>query len=186
MTRINAISIVIGTLVIFAAGQVSAVTCEECREFEKSKHEIQQDVTEKDKDLSTAFEKKEFKKVQEIRTKVTELRKKLLELRSKDEECKGACRPDVVKSAECSKIRDEIIKLENPSESEEKPKEKSEDKTEVKSEEKSETKAEEKPEAKPQEKQEQKSDAEIAKIDGLYRDLQRCNKELRELKKKRD
>ena len=91
----------------------------------------------------------------------------MLELRSKDEECRNACRPDVVKAAECSKIREEIIKLENPSESEEKPKEKSE----------------EKPETKPQEKQEQKSEAEIAKIDGLYRDLQRCNKELRQLKK---
>jgi len=167
LIRIKAISIMVGALTIFVAGQVGAVTCEECREIEKNKQRIQEDVTAKDKDLSTAFEKKEFKKVGEIRSKVTELRKKLLELRSKDDECKEACKPDVVKAAECTKIRDEIIKLEDPSKSEEKPGEKSEEKSEVKA----------------QEKPEQKSEDQIAKIDGLYRDLQRCNKELRELKK---
>jgi hypothetical protein len=170
LVRINTILIIAGALIIFIVGQVRAVTCEECREIEKDRQRIQEDVNSKEKDLNTAFEKKEFKKVREIRLSITELRKKMLELRSKDEECRNACRPDVVKAAECSKIREEIIKLENPSESEEKPKEKSE----------------EKPETKPQEKQEQKSEAEIAKIDGLYRDLQRCNKELRVLKKKGD
>jgi hypothetical protein len=175
LIRIDAISILVGALAIFTASQVFAVTCEECREMEKNKQEIQQDVTAKDKDLSTAFEKKEFKKVGEIRSKVTELRKKLLELRSKDDECKNACRPDVVKAAECSKIRDEIIRLEDSSKSEEKQGEKSEEKSAEKS--------EEKPEEKSAEKPEQKSADQIAKIDGLYRDLQRCNKELRELKK---
>lgn len=183
MVRINTILIIVGALMIFTVGQVRAVTCEECREIEKNRQHIQEDVNSKEKDLNAAFEKKEFKKVREIRLSITELRKKMLELRSKDEECRDACRPDVVKAAECSKIRDEIVKLENPSESEEKPKEKSEEKTEVKSEQKSEVKADEKPETKPQEKQEQKSEAEIAKIDGLYRDLQRCNKELKQLKK---
>jgi hypothetical protein len=149
--RINAISIVVGYLVLFTAVQVSAVTCEECREIEKNKTEAQREITEKDKDLTTAFEKKEFVKVRDIRSKVTELRKKVLDLRAKDEECKQACRPDVIKAAECSKIREEILKLEGESKPEEEPKEKSEE--------------------------------QIAKIDALYRDLQRCNKELKGLKK---
>ena len=153
MIRIDMISIIVGFLAIFTAGQVFAVTCEECREIDKNKVETQQVITEKDKELATAFEKKEFQKVRDIRSKVTELRKKLLDLRAKDEECRQACQPDVVKTAECSKIRDEILKLEDESKSEEKPQEKSED--------------------------------QIAKVDALYRDLQRCNKELKELKKTR-
>jgi hypothetical protein len=152
---------------IFAVGQVRAVTCEECREIDKNKQQIQENVNSREKVLSAAFEKKEFKKVGEIRAEITELRKKMLELRSKDQECREACRPDVVKAAECSKIREEIIKLEDASKSEEKSGEKSEDK----------------PEEKSQEKPEQKPEDQIAKIDGLYRDLQRCNKEMRQLKK---
>ena len=175
LLRINTILIIVGALTILTIGQVRAVTCEECREIEKNRQRIQEDVNSKEKDLNTAFEKKEFKKVREIRLGITELRKKIIELRSKDEECRNACRPDVVKAAECSKIREEIIKLEDASKSDEKPAEKSEGKPEAKS--------DEKPETKPQEKQEQKPEAEIAKIDGLYRDLQRCNKEMRQLKK---
>jgi hypothetical protein len=148
---INKISIIAGSLVIFTAVQLSAMTCEECREIEKTKAETQRDITDKDKDLTTAFEKKEFLKVRDIRSKVTELRKKLLDLRAKDEECRQACRPEVIKAAECSKIREEILKLEDESKPEEEPKEKSEE--------------------------------QIAKIDALYRDLSRCNKELKQLKK---
>ena len=149
--QIKIIRILFAFLVVFTAVQVSALTCEECRQIEKSKMETQQDITEKEKDLSTASEKKEFKKVLEIRSKLIDLRKKIVDFRTKDDECKQACRPDVIKAAECSKIRDEILKTEDESKSEEQPQEKSED--------------------------------EIAKIDALYRDLQRCNKELRQLKK---
>ncbi len=170
LIRINKILIIVGALTIFTVGQVRAVTCEECREIEKDKHQIQEDVISKEKDLNTAFEKKEFGKVREIRGKITELRKKMLELRSKDDECKDACRPGVIKAAECSKIREEIIKLEDSLGSADKSGERSEEKSEERS----------------QEKQEQKSEDQIAKIDGLYRDLQRCNKELRQLKKKGD
>ncbi len=150
---IKTISIIVGSLVIFTAVQLSAMTCEECREIEKNKTEAQREITDKEKDLTTAFDKKEFLKVRDIRSKITELRKKLLDLRAKDEECRQACRPDVIKAAECTKIRDEILKLEDESKSEEKPQEKSED--------------------------------QIAKIDTLYRDLQRCNKELKQLNKTR-
>ena len=115
LIRINTILIIVGALIIFIVGQVRAVTCEECREIEKNRQQIQEDVNSKEKDLNTAFEKKEFKKVREIRLSITELRKKIIELRSKDEECRNACRPDVVKAAECSKIREEIIKLEDAS-----------------------------------------------------------------------
>ncbi len=179
MARINSILMIVGALTIFTLGQARAVTCEECREIEKNKHQIQEEVDSKEKDLNAAFEKKEFRKVREIRTDITGLRKKMLELRSKDDDCKDACKPDVVKTAECSKIRDEIIKLEYPPE----PADKSVEKSEEKSAEKSEEKSEKKPEEQSLEKQETKSEDQIAKIDGLYRDLQRCNKELRELKK---
>jgi len=148
---IDRVLIVIGFLAIFSAVQVNATTCEECREIEKTKTETQHDITEKEKDLASASEKKEFKRVLEIRANLTNLRKKVLDLKNKDEECKQACRPDVVKTAECSRIRDEILKLEDESKPEDEPQEKSVD--------------------------------QIAKIDGLYRDLQRCNKDLTELKK---
>ncbi len=142
----------IGALPFFMAGHVFGVTCDECQQMEKSRVEIQQEITSKDKELTAAFEKKEFQKVRDIRTKVTELRRKLLDLRSKDEECKQACRPDVMKAAECDKIREEILKLESD-------------------------------DSKSDEKAEQNSEEQVSKIDGLYRDLQRCNKELTKLKK---
>ncbi len=145
-------SVFMGPLVFLLVGHVFGVTCDECQQMEKSRMEIQQEITSKDRELTAAFEKKEFQKVHDIRTKVTELRRKLLDLRSKDEECKQACRPDIMKAAECKKIREEILKLEND-------------------------------DSKSDEKAEQKSEEQVSKIDGLYRDLQRCNKDLRNLKK---
>lgn len=51
-----------------------------------------------------------------MRTRIVELKRQLLELRREDAACREACRPDVVKEAECNDIRAEILKLEESSE----------------------------------------------------------------------
>ncbi|HTY26046.1 MAG TPA: hypothetical protein VMC85_23150 [Desulfomonilaceae bacterium] len=143
MIRSKAAWIMLGAMMVLLEGRVNAITCDECRETEKNKVRIQQEITAKDQDLKTAFEKKEFQKVRDIRNRVTEMRKQLNELRANDDKCKDACRPDVVKTAECAKIREEILKTEDESQSRE----------------------------------------QIEKVDALYRDLLRCNNELKLLKK---
>jgi hypothetical protein len=97
-----------------------AITCEECKEIEKSRREAQAEVTEKNKELDSAFAKKEFMKIKETRERITELRKKILEWQKSSAECAEACRPDLVKGEECRKIKVEIEKKESePSLSEE-------------------------------------------------------------------
>lgn len=130
-------------LLLVSEGQLYAITCEECKEMEKTRTRIQQELSAEEKDLANAYEKKEFQKVRDLRAKMTELRKQVLDTKAHDERCQHACRPDVVKQAQCSKIRNEIVKMEEASESEQ----------------------------------------DTAKVDALYKDLLRCNTELKQLKK---
>jgi demethoxyubiquinone hydroxylase (CLK1/Coq7/Cat5 family) len=94
----------------------AAMTCEECQERDKKKSLVQQELTQKEKDLDTAFKKRQFQKVTQTRKEVTALRKKLLEFRGHEEECKKACSPEVVKKAQCRKLINDIVKLEESSE----------------------------------------------------------------------
>jgi len=81
-------------------------------EADKEKSHIQLDLAKKDRDLEKAFKKKDFRVVSELRKEINELRRKLLTLKGKEEDCKLACRPDVVKEAECGKIVEQIAKME--------------------------------------------------------------------------
>ncbi len=100
-------------LLVLANGSAYAltVTCDECRELDKERARTQLDLSRKERYMETAFKKKEFKRVTEIREEITELRRTLLKLRSKEPECKIACRPDVVKAATCKKLVREIFEL---------------------------------------------------------------------------
>ncbi len=147
MVRGTAICAIVGALVLCSAGLARSVTCDECQETEKNKAVTQQDLNQKEKDLETAFKKKAFQKVTEIRNQITDLRKKLMEMQDKSKDCKDACKPDVIKEAECTKLRGEINTLESDSSGAEADTEKAE------------------------------------KVDTLYRDLRKCNKDLQELKK---
>jgi len=94
----------------------SAITCDECQDLDKKRSLVQQELTQKDKDLDAAFKKRQFQKVTQIRNDVTALRKKLLEFKSSEDDCKKACRPEVVKDSQCRKIMTDIAKLEDSQE----------------------------------------------------------------------
>ena len=126
---------------LFCSQALAAMTCEECQERDKKKSLVQQELAQKDKELDTAFKKRQFQKVTQIRKEVTALRKKLLEFKGGEEECKKACRPQVVKEAQCRKLINDIVKLEESSE------------------------------------------VDTEKVDALYRDLAKCHRDLKQLKK---
>lgn len=144
MVHRTAICVIVWALVFCSAGVARSITCDECQEIEKNKAVTQQDLTQKEKDLETAFKKKEFQKVTEIRNQITDLRKKLIDFMDKGKDCKAACKPEVIKEAECKKLRGEINTMESASSN---------------------------------------TEADAEKVDALYRDLRKCNKELQELKK---
>jgi hypothetical protein len=109
----GALSILTASLVLAVAAPIFAVTCEECQEMEKKKDAGQQELAQKDKEISVAFEKKQFQKVTQIRSDITALRRKLLQMRSQDEDCKKACLPEAVKDLECKKLEAELLKLDS-------------------------------------------------------------------------
>ena len=113
LVRRIAICANVAILLLWAAVPARCVTCEECQELDKNKAVNQQELTQKEKDLETSFKKKEFQKVAEIRNLITDLRKKLMDLKDKSKDCKDACKPDVIKEAECKKLRGEINTLES-------------------------------------------------------------------------
>ncbi|MFH1117061.1 MAG: hypothetical protein V1792_24350 [Pseudomonadota bacterium] len=88
-----------------------SVTCDECRDFDKQRSRTQLDLSRKERQMEKAFKKKEFRQVTDLRSEITELRRKLLQLKSKEQECNVACRPDVVKAANCRKLVREIVEL---------------------------------------------------------------------------
>lgn len=113
MVRWSAICAIVVVLLLWGAGPASCLTCEECQELDKNRAVNQQDLTQKEKTLETAFKKKDFQKVTDIRNQITELRKKLMDSKDKSKDCKDACKPDVIKVAECRKLRGEISSLES-------------------------------------------------------------------------
>ena len=129
-------------LVITWTSGALAVTCKECREMEKQKLALQQELDAKEHRLKDAYGEKQYKEVTELRTRIVDLKRQLLDLRKEDVACRDACRPDVVKESECQEIRAEIMK------------------------------AEESPDA----------GNDSAAMDKLYKDLARCNDDLKHLK----
>jgi predicted RNase H-like nuclease (RuvC/YqgF family) len=113
LVRWSAICAIVVALLLWGAGAARSITCDECQELDKNKAVAQQDLTQKEKALETSFKKKDFQKVTDIRNQITELRKKLMEFKDKSQNCKDACKPDVIKEAECRKLRREINTLES-------------------------------------------------------------------------
>lgn len=113
MVRCSSICAIIVSLLLWGPGTALSVTCEECQELDKNKAVAQQDLTQKENALETFFKKKDFQKVTDTRNQITELRKKLMDLKDKSKDCKDACKPDVLKDAECRKLRGEINTLES-------------------------------------------------------------------------
>lgn len=105
--------IIVSAFVFLAAGAACAVTCDECKEIQKNKQNIQMELAQKDADLNAAFKQKNFQVVGDLRNRMLELRKKMIELRMADEKCEEACKPDVVRASECRKLMDEILHVES-------------------------------------------------------------------------
>jgi len=103
--------ILAGALLIAASIPAFSLTCDECREIEKKREAARQELAQKEKEISAAFEKKQFQKVGKIRSEITAMRRSVLDMRAQDEECKKACRPDVVKELECQRLESELLKL---------------------------------------------------------------------------
>ena len=140
--RSACLSTVVLVLVIGWTLAAPAITCKECREIEDQKLKLQEELEVKEKQLKAAYEAKRVREVTDVRTRIVELKRQLLDLRKDDAACRDACRPDVVKEAECNDLRTEILKLEEASE----------------------------------------SGGDVAAIDKLYKDLARCNEDLRRIK----
>lgn len=111
ITRRAALAVMAAAVTLLAAGSAHSITCEECREIDKNVKAAQKELTEKAKELKNAFDKKEYSTVTQVRNRMNEIRLKLLELRKQTDNCRDACRPDVVKAAQCRKIKTEIAKL---------------------------------------------------------------------------
>jgi hypothetical protein len=105
--------IIVSAFALFSAGAAYAITCDECKEIQKNKQNIQLELAQKDADLNAAFKQKNFQVVGDIRNRMLELRKKMIELRMADEKCEEACKPDLVKASECRKLMDEILRVES-------------------------------------------------------------------------
>jgi len=113
VTHLRCVGLVVLLSILSCGGSVFAkkLTCEECREFDREKSRIQLEMTKKEHDMERSFKKKEFRKVTELREEINELRRRYLTLKGKEPECKIACRPDVVKEAECNKIIAELAEM---------------------------------------------------------------------------
>jgi uncharacterized protein len=98
---------------VMVVGLAHSITCEECQEVEKKVKAAQKELSEKGKELKVAFDKEQYATVTEVRNRMTELRSKLLQLRKQTAQCRDACKPEVVKAAECRKIKVTIGKLDS-------------------------------------------------------------------------
>lgn len=96
-----------------AAGNCHPITCDECREIEKNRSQVQMDLSRKEKELDRHLQRRAVREVTEIRKQINELRRSLMGLKAKEDECKSACRPDVLKEQECHKLMEQIAGLES-------------------------------------------------------------------------
>jgi hypothetical protein len=104
----------LGVWLLAWSGAALAVTCEECRDMEKQKAALGQQIGDEAKKIQEAMDKKQFPQALEIRNRVNEMRKRVNEITLRvEKECRDACRPDVVKAAECGRIRQEIASLDS-------------------------------------------------------------------------
>ncbi len=166
----------LAALIILAlsGGDVAfSITCNECRDLQKQRSDVQVELARKERELDQAVTRKDFRKISGLRGEVNQLRAQLLNMRGRDEECVIACRPDVMKEAECRKLLEEIGALESGA------KKGTNDAFKESKGEAPAGEADKTAEAKPSEQSD--SAASTAKIDELYRDLARCHRELKRL-----
>jgi len=98
---------------LLAAGNCLSITCDECREIERNRAQVQMDLSRKEKDLDRHLQRRDVRQVTEIRKQINELRRTLMGVKAKEDECKTACRPDVLKDQECHKLMEQIAGMES-------------------------------------------------------------------------
>ena len=158
-------------ILALSGGDVAySITCDECRDLQKQRSDVQVELARKERELDQAVTRRDFRKISGLRGEVNQLRAQLLNMRGRDEECVIACRPDVMKELECRKLLEEIASLESGAtkgadDTSKEPKGVAQESDAGKT-----------AETKPVEQ----SDS-AAKIDELYRDLARCHRELKRL-----
>lgn len=163
-------------IVALSWGDVAfSITCTDCRDLQKQRSDVQVELARKERELDAAVTRKDFRKISSLRSEVNQLRVQLLNMRGRDEECAVACRPDVIKEAECFKLLEDIAALESGS-----PEATGNDASQN-------TKKGGSGGGEDrigQNTQPQVSDvsSDTAKIDELYKDLARCHRELKRLK----
>lgn len=161
---------------VLSGGDVSfAITCDECRELQKQRSDVQVELARKERELDRAVTRKDFRKISELRTDVNQLRSQLLNMGGRDAECSVACRPDVIKEAECLKLLEEIEGLESGT-----PENTTQDSSKDAKGEAGRGNSDKS--AQPKSSEPSPSGSSIAKIDELYKDLARCHMELKRLK----
>jgi hypothetical protein len=107
------IPVVVGALFFLTAVPVCAMTCDECNELDKNIESTNQEMATQEAELQRAFAKKEFAKANQAEKRIAALSKKLVELdKSKNDNCKDACKPEVIKKAECVKLLSAIAEME--------------------------------------------------------------------------
>jgi len=92
--------------------------------MDKTRSQIQLDLARKDKELEAAVQKRDFRKITELRSGIVEIRRKVLNLITQSAKCKDACKPDVIKQTECHKLMEEIAGLESKEQAEDSEREK--------------------------------------------------------------
>jgi len=90
---------------------VLSITCEECKAIERNISFTDKELRQTESELSEAFSKRDYSRVTQLQAQINSLSKKLLDLKNQQTSCKDACRPDVVKQAECKSILAEIAVL---------------------------------------------------------------------------
>ena len=112
MSRYTIGGVMLVGLLILMSGPGFCLTCEECKEIEKSEREYAHEEAQKSAELRAAFEKGDYERVQTIKNRVNDLRKQLIEWRKMSPECRQACRPGTVKAELCERLKAEIVKTE--------------------------------------------------------------------------
>ena len=105
-------SIMIAVCIVVCAGLAQAITCDECKEIDRKLSSLETQLARKETALKEASDKKRYSEVTEIHRQVVNLRREVVDLKKQNLGCKDACRPDVVKATECTRLRSQIMKME--------------------------------------------------------------------------
>jgi hypothetical protein len=107
------IAVLVGTLLCLATMQAYAMSCDECKELEANIAATDQELKRQEAEIERAYQKKDLSKITQNQKRLAEISRKLLELKKQTPQCKDACRPDVVKRAECGALLAEIAMMES-------------------------------------------------------------------------